>query len=146
VPKVLFHYADRLLALNNKKKIRSFIEKNLFAAENKALKSLHYIFCSDEYLLTINDKYLKHDDYTDIITFDLSEKTDKAITGEIYISIDRVKDNATTLNLSFFEEALRVIIHGALHLCGYKDKKPLDIKVMRDKENFYIERYKKSST
>ncbi len=146
MPKVLFHYADRLLALNNKKKIRSFIEKNLFAAENKALKSLHYIFCSDEYLLTINDKYLKHDDYTDIITFDLSEKTDKAITGEIYISIDRVKDNATTLNLSFFEEALRVIIHGALHLCGYKDKKPLDIKVMRDKENFYIERYKKSST
>jgi len=105
---------------------------------------LNYIFCSDEYLLDINKKFLKHDYLTDIITFDLSEQN--GVTGEVYISLDRVRDNAKTFDSTFSDECLRVIIHGALHLCGYKDKNKIDKKEMRKKENFYLNIYKKSST
>jgi len=148
VAKVTFHYADRQLPLNDKKNLRSFIELNLFTNENIALEQLRYIFCSDEYLLVINKQFLNHDDYTDIITFDLSEQGGNGIIGEVYISIDRVKENAATLQNAQNDEVLRVIFHGALHLCGYKDKKPSDSKLMREKENLYIDRYKnkKSST
>jgi probable rRNA maturation factor len=146
VPKVFFHYADRRISLNNKANIRSFIAEGVFAEEKIALTRLDYIFCSDEYLLQINRDHLKHDYYTDIITFNLSEKGEEGITGEIYISVDRVKDNAKTMQTTFSDEALRVILHGALHLCGYKDKKKEEVKLMRQKEDLYIERYKKSST
>ena len=141
--KVSFNYADRQLAINNKLKLRGFIAE-LFKQEKIALQRLTYIFCSDEFLLQINKNFLQHDYYTDIITFDLSEG--EAVTGEVYVSIDRIKDNANTLNLPFFEEVLRVVFHGALHLCGYKDKKAADIKIMRQLENKYINIYKKSST
>jgi len=143
VLKVSFNYADRQLAINNKLKLRGFIAE-LFKQEKIALQRLTYIFCSDEFLLQINKNFLQHDYYTDIITFDLSEG--EAVTGEVYVSIDRIKDNANTLNLPFFEEVLRVVFHGALHLCGYKDKKAADIKIMRQLENKYINIYKKSST
>ena len=141
--KVSFNYADRQLAINNKLKLRGFIAE-LFKQEKIALQRLTYIFCSDEFLLQINKNFLQHDYYTDIITFDLSEG--EAVTGEVYVSIDRIKDNANTLNLPFFEEVLRVVFHGALHLCGYKDKKAADIKIMRQLENKYINIYKKGST
>lgn len=141
MPKVLFHYADRDLTLNNKRKIQSFIAQ-VFAKEKVAFSRLDFIFCSDEYLLNINRTFLKHDFYTDIITFDLSAPK-SGMAGEVYISVDRVKENAGLLSLPFKEEILRVVFHGVLHLCGYKDKKKEDIKIMRAKENTYIALFKR---
>lgn len=138
--KVSFNYDDRRFPVNNKRGIQSFIER-LFGIEKRPLQQLNYIFCSDDNLLHINRSFLKHDFYTDIITFDLSEDKTKT-SGEVYISVDRVKDNAKTLKVSFEDEALRVLFHGALHLCGYKDKKKDDITIMRNKEDYYITLYK----
>lgn len=139
---VFFNYDDRTLTLNHKRKIQSFIA-GIFAREKKKLEVLRYIFCSDNNLLAINRSYLQHDFYTDIITFDLSEPG-QGITGEVYVSVDRIKDNALTMHLPFKEEALRVLFHGALHLCGYKDKKKAEIAVMREKEDYYIKLYNKT--
>lgn len=108
----------------------------IFSKEKILLNRLDYVFCSDEYLLKINQKFLKHDYYTDIITFDLSET--KKTQGEIYISIDRVRENAVLNSVFFKEELVRVLFHGALHLCGYKDKKKEEIVLMRKKENYYL--------
>ena len=134
--KVVFLNADTKYRLQHKKEIIQLI-KNVFDQEGKSLNTLAYIFCSDTYLLNINTQFLQHDFYTDIITFDLSDKAGET-TGEIYISIDRVNDNAKELHLPEEEEMLRVIIHGALHLCGYKDKKKSEITIMREKEDFYL--------
>jgi rRNA maturation RNase YbeY len=101
---------------------------------------LNYIFSSDKTLLNINRRYLKHDYYTDIITFDLSENS-RQIIGEIYISVERVKDNAEKLRLSMVSELHRVIFHGALHLCGYNDKMKADMEKMRDREQHYLGKY-----
>jgi probable rRNA maturation factor len=109
----------------------------LFKKEKRILGELHYIFCSDTYLARINREYLHHNTYTDIITFDLSESK-AAISGEIYISIDRIRENAVLYNTSFRDELHRVIFHGALHLCGYKDKTTKDAKTIRAKEDFYL--------
>lgn len=114
--------------------------RDLFKKEKTRLEQLQYIFCSDEYLLDINKQHLKHNYYTDIITFDLSDKPD-AVTGEIYISIDRVKDNAQTYSVHLKHELLRVIFHGALHLCGYKDKTEKDQAIMRKAEDKYLKYY-----
>ncbi len=103
-------------------------------------ESLTFIFCTDEYLLEINRSYLKHDYYTDIITFDLSENISSCI-GELYISIDRVKDNANTHAADTNTELHRVIFHGILHLCGYGDKSEQEIVIMRRKENYYLRQY-----
>lgn len=138
---VQFHSADRTLRFSNKTGLKQFIDQ-LFALEKKSLSVIHYVFCSDEYLLQMNKDFLKHDYYTDIITFDLSEK-DQPILGEVYISLDRVKDNATQHAATIERETLRVIFHGALHLCGYKDKKKDDIVLMRKKEDYYINHYMK---
>ena len=108
--------------------------------EKKGLERLDYLFCSDSYLLEINRKFLNHDFYTDILTFDLSNNP-KLTIGEIYISVDRVKENAMELSNSFKEEIHRVIFHGALHLCGYKDKLKADILIMRQMENRYLAKY-----
>lgn len=137
--RVTFRYADRKLALLGKTTIQSFVE-TIFKREKKKLAHINYVFCSDAYLLNINRDFLAHDYYTDIITFGLSEP-DQPVEAEIYISIDRVKDNANQLGISFKEEMLRVIFHGALHLCGYKDKKKSDIILMREKENHYLSTY-----
>src|SRR5204863_60432 len=126
----------------NKRKIQSFI-KQIFAKENMPFSRLDYVFSSDEFLLQINRAHLKHDFYTDIITFDLAEPGDNVITGEIYISVDRVGENAASFKTPFEEEMLRVLFHGALHLCGYKDKKKEDIALMRKKEDAYIRLFKK---
>jgi rRNA maturation RNase YbeY len=139
---ILFRNADKSFIFPNKKGMKQFIEL-LFKKEKKVLFELTYIFCSDEYLLSINRDFLQHDYYTDVITFDLSENT-KQIIGEIYVSLDRIKDNAKTLNISVKEETLRVIFHGALHLCGYNDKTQVDISKMRKKEEQYLGLYKQS--
>ena len=105
-------------------------------SEKKKIKTLAYNFCSDEELLQINQQFLQHNTYTDIITFDYCEANQ--IIGEIYISADRVEENATKLHLTFEEELLRVLAHGLLHLCGYKDKTPTHQKQMRAAENHAI--------
>lgn len=135
---IQFHFLQPCSAFTNRTAIKDFL-RFLFKKEKTALQSLNYIFCSDDYLLEINKKYLKHDYYTDIITFDLSEGP--AITGEIYISLDRVRDNAKQFNTSFKQELHRVIFHGALHLCGYKDKTKTEVALMRDKEQQYLALY-----
>lgn len=133
--KVFFHYADRKLTIPHKRVIKDCLI-TLFKKEGRQIERLDYIFCSDEYLLQINKEFLQHDYYTDIISFDLSDS--KSIKGEIYISVDRVKENALIHSSSFKVETVRVIGHGALHLCGYKDKSPKDIITMRKKEEDFI--------
>lgn len=137
--RVYFYNNDRAPILKERKKLKSFIIK-LFSYENKGLGNLTYIFCSDEYLLNINNQFLKHDFYTDVVTFDLSAGKEETI-GEVYISIDRVKDNAKKMNEVFNRELHRVLFHAALHLCGYKDKKLVEIKKMKQKEEFYLKKY-----
>jgi probable rRNA maturation factor len=125
--------------LRNRRALKTFLV-NIFHHEKKGLSSLSYVFCSDEYLLDVNQRFLNHDYYTDIITFDLSDNARSTI-GEIYISIDRVRENARSLDIGFERELHRVIFHGALHLCGYKDKLPRQIKAMRAAEDACLERY-----
>jgi rRNA maturation RNase YbeY len=122
--------------------LKRFIQ-TIFRREGKKLKSLNYVFCSDEELLKINKTYLKHDFYTDIVTFDLSENS-RQVTGEVYISVDRVRENANLFKTTLREELLRVIFHGALHLCGYEDRSPRQKALMRRKENFYLMNYMKT--
>ena len=134
--KIQFNSHDRESALRNKKMLKRGIEK-LFNREKRNLKSLAYIFCSDEYLLGINKEFLKHDFFTDVITFNLSS-CQMEIEAEVYISIDRVRDNAKLLKNPYKDELHRVIFHGALHLCGYGDKMKKDKLVMRLKEQEYL--------
>ncbi|MBS1628174.1 MAG: rRNA maturation RNase YbeY [Bacteroidetes bacterium] len=131
--KVSFHSADIPFYYKEKKKLKQWII-NCFTNEGKQLDTITYVFCSDDYLLNINKQFLQHDYYTDIITFDLSNTSKNSIEAEVYISVDRVRDNAQKLNAPYLEELRRVIIHGALHLCGYKDKTKQDQKQMRAKE------------
>lgn len=138
--KVCFFYQDVKPGLSERTRLKQFIE-SIFRKEGRKLESLNYIFCTDPALLDINRQYLNHDFYTDIITFDLTDAA--GIRGEIYISTDRVRDNARTLQVPVKEELLRVVFHGVLHLCGYKDKKPAEIKTMREKENLYLQKWKK---
>ncbi|UII22342.1 rRNA maturation RNase YbeY [Fulvivirga ligni] len=110
--------------------------ENSIKAEGYSLEELNFIFCSDEYLHQMNVEYLDHDTLTDIITFDNSEED--TIEGDIFISIDRVKENASDQNTSFDNELHRVLIHGVLHLCGYGDKEAEEKKLMREKEDTYL--------
>jgi len=135
------HTQIHLLApctLRNRNNLKDFIS-SIFKKENRTLGSLDLIFCSDAYLLRINQDFLGHSDLTDIITFDLSDELDSA--AEIYISVDRVRENAKAFGVSVENELHRVIFHGVLHLCGYKDKKPGDIQVIRSRENEYLHKY-----
>ena len=135
--RIYFNYSDKKLT-----GIKTTLLKNNIASllKKEGVKSSHiqYIFCSDEYLLDINKQFLQHDYYTDIITFDLSDNASILLEGEIYISIDRVKDNAKSQQTDWKEELKRVLYHGVLHLCGYKDKTPKDEKQMRAKEDEYL--------
>ncbi|HEY9362767.1 MAG TPA: rRNA maturation RNase YbeY [Chitinophagaceae bacterium] len=137
-PKIQFHLHEVSFVFLQRKFLKQFIIQ-LFKAEGKGLTSLSYIFCNDEYLLKINKQYLQHDYFTDIVSFELSE--DSRTEGEVYISIDRVKENAKQEKCNFKQELLRVIFHGALHLCGFRDKTPNESQMMRRKENFYLEKF-----
>jgi len=138
---VQFRYADQRLSLPGKNTIKAFVA-SIFKKEKTALSQITYVFCSDAFLLQMNRDFLQHDYYTDIITFGLSEKGEP-VEAEVYISLDRVKDNAANLGISFRQEILRVIFHGALHLCGYKDKKKSEIALMREKEEQYLRLFEK---
>ena len=132
---ILFHNADTSYILKNKRIISSWITDTI-KEEEKQLEEISYIFCTDDYLLKINQEHLNHDTYTDIITFDYTENG--IISSEIYISVDRVRENAKNLGVAALDEMHRVIIHGVLHLCGYKDKSDLQSQEMRGKENYYL--------
>ncbi len=115
--------------------IKTWIEK-IITSEGKKLGEINYIFCDDEYLLHINQVFLQHDYYTDIITFD--NVRGKTVSGEIFVSLQRIKDNASLISKNYEEEKKRVIAHGILHLCGYKDKTDEQQKEMRAKEDYYL--------
>eukprot|EP01035_Chromulina_nebulosa_P057273 gene57273-78479_t len=134
---VTFSYADRDLKLQHKTRLKAFIAI-LFQQEGKELGQLSYVFCSDDFLLDINQRFLRHDYYTDIITFDFTEAGDDKISGEVYVSIDRIRDNALANKVTFATEVVRVVFHGALHLCGFLDKKKSEIVAMREREDHYL--------
>jgi probable rRNA maturation factor len=131
--------------LSNEKAIQEWLS-NVIVSEGKKEGEINYIFCDDDYLLEINQQYLDHDTLTDIISFDYS--VGKELHGDIFISVERVRENATDFGVSFEEELLRVLSHGVLHYCGYKDKTESDEKLMRQKEEekmkmFHVEQPKK---
>lgn len=136
---VEFNFQKKIV-LANRSGLKDFI-LSIFRKEKKKPGTITYIFCSDEYLLEINRSFLNHDYFTDIITFDLSEPGSKLIDAEIYISVDTIRDNATRFNNSITKELHRVIFHGVLHLCGYKDKTPKDQTLMTQMEDYYLGRY-----
>ncbi len=133
---------DRRIVFPRKTLLKSFLEK-LFKREGKKVNLVRYIFCSDEYLLQINRQFLHHDYYTDIITFDLGNTEE--VEAEVYISVDRINENAVHFETTRQEELLRVIFHGALHLSGYRDKTKSEITLMREKESEYLRLFEKAN-
>lgn len=139
---ISFNYADvKSIGLKDKTGVKTFV-LSMLKEEKKVVSKIDYIFCSDRYLLQINRDFLQHNYYTDIITFNLSENV--KIVGEIYISVDRVKENAAVHKSTFTCELLRVIFHGVLHLCGYKDKTKNELTLMRQKEDYYLRYFDKT--
>lgn len=136
-----FYEQDVPSGLKNKRKLSAFLDRLVHAHLDVKKANLNYIFCNDEYLLQMNQQYLDHDTLTDIITFDLTDSPD-ALVGEIYISVDRVKENAEKFGTTYQDELHRVVFHGALHLCGFKDKKETDKKIMRSQEDKCLDEYK----
>jgi len=131
-----FNYETNFV-LSNEDVVAAWIAESI-KSEAHALDEINYIFCDDNYLHKLNVEFLNHDTLTDIISFDYS--VGKIIQGDIFISVERVKENASDFKVSFLEELHRVIIHGVLHYCGYTDKTPKDALLMREKENFYLKR------
>jgi rRNA maturation RNase YbeY len=138
INKVKFFFPYKT-SLDKRSGLKKFVEK-IFRVEGHRLAGLNIIYCSDTALLTINKEYLGHDYYTDIVTFPLTPRG-LPIQAEIYISVERVIDNARHLGVSFNSEIHRVIFHGVLHLCGYRDKDPHQIKKMRQMEDYYLNQY-----
>jgi len=136
---IRFNFLNKI-SLSNRTKLKQFIYA-LTQSEKTAIADLDIIFCSDEYLLNINNEFLQHNYYTDIITFDLSSKNDTEKTVEIYISTERLKENAKNFNTSLQMELHRVIFHGVLHICGYKDKSKAEKELMQRMENKYLNKY-----
>lgn len=134
--KIEFFEADVSFELHQSEYIRQWLS-NLAEEENCGIEKLQYIFCTDEYLLNINKQFLDHDYYTDIITFPFSKST-SAILSDIYISIERVEENAKSFSVSTTHELHRVIAHGLLHLCGYSDFDDKEKSIMREREDYYL--------
>ena len=143
LPLIQFHL-NYPFSLKNRRLLKKHILQ-LFEHEQKELESLSYIFCSDEQLHKLNHQFLQHDTYTDILTFPLSVSP-FPIIGEVYISIERIRDNASHLDLPFLHELIRVMFHGCLHLCGYKDKTSRQKAAMTLKEDFYLTIFLQGST
>jgi len=134
---IRFYNEDVEYNLASKRKIRSWL-LSVIEQEQKETGEISCIFCSDDYLLSMNRQYLNSSLYfTDVITFDYTENN--LIFGDVFISIDRVRENAKLYNQYYFQEVLRVILHGILHLCGYKDKTEEEIALMRKKEDYYLQ-------
>ncbi len=136
--KVHFHFLSPI-GLRNRKKLKIFLE-SLSKKENTRLAEITYIFCSDAFLLNMNKQFLQHDFYTDIISFEISNDPLGKV-AEIYISTDRVKENAKIFKTSITSELHRVIFHGILHICGYKDKTKDQKNIMSAKEDYYLSTY-----
>jgi len=136
--RISFQTQDIDLILKEKTKVRNWIV-NAIKNEGKKSGDITYIFCSDEYLLGMNQLYLQHDDYTDVITFDYTEGD--RVSGDIFISYERILDNSIQMKTTPEDELHRVMIHGVMHLCGYKDKKPNERANMTKKENQYLEMF-----
>jgi rRNA maturation RNase YbeY len=132
-----FFNEDHAFIPKQKNRIRNWI-KHCIESHQFTLSGLNFIFCSDEFLFRMNGEYLSHDEYTDILTFDQRDQNDNEIEGDIFISVDRVKENAKRLAIPFQDELLRVMIHGVLHLLGYDDKNEIDRMEMRKKESMYL--------
>ncbi len=133
------HFSSSLkIKVPSQKLLKSWVQK-IVLSEKRKIKTLTYNFCTDEELFQMNKQFLNHNTFTDIITFDYSEE--KNLSGEIYISIDRVKENAEKFKISFTDELIRVMAHGVLHLCGYKDKNPIQQQQMLAAENRAIKLY-----
>lgn len=136
-----FYNQETKSKLKEKRRLSSYLDDLVKAyRSNEGKISLTYIFCTDEYLLEMNQQFLNHNTYTDIITFDLTEP-DQTLSGEIYISTDRVEENALKFGTTYNEELHRVIFHGVLHLCGFKDKSATDKKKMRAMEDQCLKEY-----
>lgn len=136
---ISFFYEDTDFKIKDKQKLRQWVAAVTAAEGFDRIGELNFIFCSDAYLLGINKKYLQHDTYTDIVTFDSSEQ-DGVIAGDVFISVERTRENAVEFGVSQRDELHRVIIHGVLHLCGYNDEKKEDKQEMTTKENEYLEK------
>jgi probable rRNA maturation factor len=144
MPKLSIHFFNEETSFNLKNKtiIRNWINQTIIQ-EKLQLEELNFIFCSDNYLLKINKEYLNHDTYTDIITFDNSSLPHE-IVGDIFISIDRVNENAKTFKTTIRNELCRVMIHGVLHLLGYKDKSKTDKTLMTKMEDYYLLKFREA--
>jgi probable rRNA maturation factor len=140
MPKSPIHFftEDISFTLKHKTIIRNWL-KDTIVAEGYRLEELNFIFCSDAYLLEMNKQYLNHDTYTDVITFDNSEVL-KTIVGDIFISVDRIRENASLFSREFIDEMCRVMVHGTLHLLGYKDKTKAAKLLMTEKEDHYLQK------
>lgn len=136
---IQFFSEDIEFTLKEKQKVREWIGMTIKSEGFKRIGELSFVFCSDSYLLEINKQYLDHDTFTDIVTFDSSEDED-SISGDIFISIERIRENAVKFSVSERDELHRVIIHGVLHLCGYYDKKKEDKALMTEKEDYYLKK------
>ena len=132
---MILYNSETDFILNQAENISGWITKTI-ESESKSEGDISYIFCDDDYLLDINVKYLNHNTLTDIISFDYTD--DGLISGDVFVSIDRVKENAEKFNVSFQDELHRVMIHGILHFCGYKDKTKEEEQLMRSKEDYYL--------
>lgn len=139
ISRIRFHFPYGAFSLRERGRLKAFIA-SLFRREQQPFITMDYVFCSDKALLEINKTHLRHNYYTDIVTFNMAEPG-QPVRGEVYISIDRVRDNAQDFDQTFRQELHRVIFHGALHLCGYQDKSPKDIRLMRTMEDKYLKRY-----
>ncbi len=136
---IRFSQSDPAPVLRDRNRLREFIN-SLCNREKRQLKDLSIVFCRDQELLELNRIFLGHDDFTDILSFDLGKK-EQGVRAEIYISLDRVRENAEKFRKSFDNELHRVIFHGLLHLCGYQDKTPSQKKTIRRKEDQYLRLY-----
>jgi rRNA maturation RNase YbeY len=134
---ISFHTEDVSFSLPDKLNHKQWLQA-VAKEEQKKIGELNYVFCSDDYLLQINQEYLQHDTYTDIVTFDNSDNP-KIIEGDIFISYERILENAAKFGTEN-SELQRVMVHGLLHLCGYKDKAKADKSLMTEKENYYLEK------
>ncbi len=139
MPDIRFFFADATISLPERHRLRAFIIQMLMK-KRKRPGSIHFVFCSDQYLLNINRQYLQHDYYTDIITFDLSSTTHQ-VDAEIYISADRVRENAREFGSTIHKELHRIVFHGLLHLCGYKDKLKTEKLAMTREEDRLLKLY-----
>ena len=136
---IQFFYQASGFSFRNRNQVKDFL-RDLLKREQTQATEIRVIFCTDDQLLEINRQFLNHDYYTDIITFNLSAKREP-VNAELYLSIDRIKDNAQSANTTFKRELHRVIFHGVLHLCGYNDKSSQQIKKMREREDHYLRLY-----